>query len=61
MMEISVPSAPDGIEAKLDKTKLDSNQKAVLTIKTTKDARSGVVNVRVEQTGQLLPVQVKVK
>jgi len=61
IMEISVPTAPDGVAGKLDKTKLESKQTAVLTIKTAKDAKSGTLNVRVEQTGQLIPIQIKVK
>jgi hypothetical protein len=60
-MEVKVFTVPDGIEAKLDKTTLKANEKTVLKINTEKDARAGVVQLRVEQTGQLIPIQIKLK
>jgi len=60
-MEVKVFSAPDGVDAKLDKTTLKSKEKAVLKINTEKEARAGVVQLRVEQTGQLIPIQIKLK
>ncbi|MEO8592360.1 MAG: hypothetical protein ABI759_03485 [Candidatus Solibacter sp.] len=60
-MAVSIP--PGGqkeIEAKLDRNNLTANGKATLTITPLPGAKSGVVNVQVEQTMQLLPVQVTV-
>jgi hypothetical protein len=61
MMTLSLLALPDGIEAKLDKVNLQSKETATLKIKTAKDAQAGVVTVQVEQTGQRVPVQVKLK
>jgi hypothetical protein len=60
-MEVKVFSAPEGVEAKLEKTTLKSNEKVVLKINTDKDARAGTVQLRVEQTGQIIPIQIKLK
>jgi hypothetical protein len=57
---LSLPQALQGIEAKLDKSTLQAGGKAVLTLRAAKGAKSGVFNVQVEQTMQLLPVQVTI-
>ncbi len=49
-----------GVEAKLDKSMLQAGGKAVLTLRAAKGARSGVLNVQVEQTGQMLPIQINI-
>jgi len=61
IMDVIVQGAPQGIEAKLEKTSLQSNETAALRIKAGPEARPGAVNIRVEQTGQLIPIQVKLK
>jgi hypothetical protein len=60
-MDIKIQAAPDGVDAKLEKTGLEANEKTKLTIKTGKQAHGGTVQLRVEQTGQLIPIQVKLK
>jgi hypothetical protein len=60
-MDLVVYSLPEGVDARLGKSTLKSNEKTVLKIKTEKDARPGVVQIRVEQTGQLIPIQIKLK
>jgi hypothetical protein len=60
-MDLVVFTAPDGIDARLDKSSLASNQKTALKIKTSIDAKSGVIQIRVDETGQIIPIQIKVK
>ena|ERR1035438_7815464 len=49
-----------GVEGKLDKSTLQAGGKAVLTLRAAKGAKSGVLNVQVEQTMQLLPIQITI-
>jgi hypothetical protein len=60
-MNLSAKALSEGVEAKLEKSTLQSNETAILKIATTKDARPGVVNLTVEQTGQVIPIQIKMK
>ena len=59
-MAVLVPNALPGVEAKLDKAIIPAAGKAVLTLHAAKGAKSGVLNVQVELSGQLLPVQVTI-
>jgi hypothetical protein len=59
-MAVLLPKALPGVEAKLDKAIIPATGKAVLTLHASKGAKSGVLNVQVELTGQLLPVQVTI-
>jgi hypothetical protein len=61
VMTLSIPERPRGIEAELDKVELQSGQKATLTVKAGPDAESGVLNLQVAPTMQILPVQITVK
>jgi hypothetical protein len=60
-MDLAVFNVPDGVTAKLAKSTLKSKETTVLSIRTAKDARSGTVQIQVAQTGQLIPVQIKLK
>ena len=60
LASLSLLSALPGIEAKFDKSTLSAGGKAVLTLRAVKEAKSGVLNVQVEQTGQLLPIQITI-
>ena len=57
---VSVPAALPGLEAKLDKSTLPAGGKATLALRAAKGARSGVLNVQVEPTMQLLRLQVTI-
>jgi hypothetical protein len=59
-ISLSVTGALTGLETKLDKSTLPAGGKAVLTLHAAKGAKSGVLNVQVQQTMQLLPVQVTI-
>jgi hypothetical protein len=60
-MSISLSGTLPGVESKLDRTSLKAGEKAVLTLRAGRNAKPGVVNVVVDLTGQLLPIQVNVK
>jgi hypothetical protein len=49
------------VEVKLDRTVLNTGEQAVLTVKAGDDARSGVLSIQVEQTNQVIPIQVAIK
>jgi hypothetical protein len=59
-MAVLLPKALPGVESKLDKSIIPGGGKAVLTLHAVKGAKSGVLNVQVELSGQLLPVQVTI-
>jgi hypothetical protein len=60
VMSLSVPAALPGIHAKLDKSTLQAGGKATLTLRAAEGAKSGVLNVQVEQTMQLLAIQITI-
>jgi hypothetical protein len=60
LTSLTLPAALPGVEAKLDKALLQAGGKAVLTLRAAKGAKSGVLNVQVEQTMQLLPIQITI-
>ena len=59
-MAVLLPKALPGVEAKLDKSIIPASGKAVLILHAAKGAKSGVLNVQVELTGQLLPVHITI-
>jgi hypothetical protein len=59
-MGVSLSPALPGIEAKLDKSSVPAGGKSVLTLTAAKGAKSGVLNVQVEQTLQMLPIQISI-
>ena len=59
-MGVSFSPALGHIEAKLDKPNVPAGGKSVLTLTASKGAKSGVLNVQVEQTLQLLPIQITI-
>jgi hypothetical protein len=61
VMSISLSGMLPGVEGKLDRTSLKAGEKAVLTLRAGSKAKPGVINVVVELTNQLLPIQVNVK
>ncbi len=60
-MTVSLAGAPPGIVAKLDRGEMKIGDKAVLTLNANENAKSGLLNLRVEQTGELIPIQVEVQ
>jgi hypothetical protein len=60
-MTISLTGSVPGVEVNLDHTILNTGEKAVLTVQAGTDAKSGVLSIRVEQTNQVIPIQVAIK
>jgi hypothetical protein len=61
VMNISVSAMLPGIEGKLDHNSMKAGEKATLTLRARHNAKPGIINVVVKQTGQFLPIQVNVK
>ena len=61
IMDIAVSGTIPGVEAKLDHGNLKVGDRAVLTLQAGDGAKSGLVSIRVEQTGQVIPIQVSVQ
>jgi uncharacterized cupredoxin-like copper-binding protein len=60
-MSLSILGGAPGVEAKLDRAVLKAGEKAVVTLRAGENARSGALGIRVEQTGEMLPIQVSVE
>src|ERR1039457_5320454 len=60
-MNISVTGSLPGVEVTLDRTVLNTGEKAVLTFQASNEAQSGVLSIQVEQTNQVIPIQVAIK
>lgn len=60
-MNISLTGSVPGVEVKLDRTVLKTGEKAVLTVRAGGDAKPGVLSIQVEQTNQVIPIQVAIK
>jgi DNA-binding protein YbaB len=61
IVNISLTGSLAGVEVKLDRTILNAGEKAVLTVHAGHDAKSGVLSIQVEQTNQVIPIQVAIK
>jgi uncharacterized protein YfaS (alpha-2-macroglobulin family) len=60
-INLAVQGKIDGIEAAFDRAEIKPGEKATLTVKAANGAKAGVLTVRVQQTGQTIPIQVVVK
>jgi hypothetical protein len=60
MATLSLSVNAHGVDAKLDHTELKAGEKAILTLRAGEQAKPGVVNVRVEQSSQVIPIQITV-
>jgi hypothetical protein len=60
-MNISLMGSVPGVEVKLDRTVLNTGEKAVLTVRAGDDAKPGVLSIQVEQTNQVIPIQVAIR
>jgi hypothetical protein len=61
VMDISVVQAPPGVEAKLSKSSLKSDERATLTVTSGKEPKSGDVQLQVEPIGQRIVIPVVAK
>ena len=60
-MSLELTGTLPGVEVKLDRMNLAAGEKAVLTLRAASDAKPGVLSLRVEQTNQVIPIQVKIE
>jgi hypothetical protein len=58
---VSVLGKIEGIEAAFDRSEIKPGEKATLTVKAADGAKAGALTVRVQQTGQTIPIQVVLK
>lgn len=58
---ISLLGSLPGVEAKLDRAVIGQGQRAILTFRIAGAAKAGVVSIHVEQSGQVIPIQVSVE
>jgi len=61
IMDISLSGKIPGVEAKLDHGNLKIGDQAVLTLLAGDGAKSGLISIKVDQTGQMIPIQVSVQ
>jgi hypothetical protein len=61
IMDVALADTIPGVEAKLDHGNLKVGDKALLTLLAGDGAKSGLITVKVEQTGQVIPIQVSVQ
>jgi hypothetical protein len=60
-ISLTVQGKIDGIEAAFDRAEIKPGEKATLTVKAADEAKAGALTVRVQQTGQTIPIQVVLK
>jgi len=60
-MSISLMGQIPGVDVKVDRLKIDAGGKAVLSISTHPDAKSGTLSIEVEQTNEVIPIQVQIE
>jgi len=57
---LSIAGSIYGVDAQLDHTQMKVGERAVLTLKAGDKPQSGLVTIRVAQTGLMLPIRVMV-
>ena len=60
LMSVVVQGTVEGVEVTPARLELKGQGNAALTVHAAKNAKSGSVNLQVEQTNQIIPVQVKI-
>jgi hypothetical protein len=60
-MSVTVDTGLPGIEAKFDHGAMKVGDKTVLILHAGEKAASGTLNVRVEQTGELIPIKIDIQ
>lgn len=60
-VSIDLTGALPGVDVKLDRMNIGAGEKGILSLRAGKDAKAGVLSLRVEQTNQVIPIQVKIE
>jgi acetylornithine deacetylase/succinyl-diaminopimelate desuccinylase-like protein len=58
---LSLTGTLPGVDVKLDHMNLGAGEKAVVTLRAGNNAKPGVLSLRVEQTNQVIPIQVRIE
>lgn len=61
VMGISLLGSISGVEVKLDRVNLSAGEKALVSLRTTDGAKSGTLSIQVEQTNEVIPIQVNIQ
>jgi hypothetical protein len=59
-INLSLYSSTTGVEVKIDRTQLKAGEKAIVTFRASDTARNGTLNIQVDQTNQIIPIQVNI-
>ena len=60
-MSISLTGRLAGVDVKLDRVNLEAGDKAVFSITTHPGAKSGTLSIQVDQTNEVIPIQIKIE
>jgi hypothetical protein len=61
LLSLSLTGTVPGVDAKLDRMNLGAGEKAVMTLRAGGNAKPGVLSLRVEQTNQVIAIQVGIE
>ena len=61
IMNLSVQDLPEGVEATFDRPQLNIGSKALLTVVTGKNAKSGTIAIKVMPTNEMIAIKLTVK
>ena len=61
VMFVSVANKLGGIQATFSASSIKAGEKSVLTLKASEGAKSGTLNIRIEPTGEILPIEISVQ
>jgi hypothetical protein len=60
-MSISLTGRVQNVDVKLDRVNLNVGEKAVLSLQAREGAHSGTLTIQVEQTNEVIPIQVNIE
>ncbi len=60
-MSISLLGRIPNVDVKLDRVNLNAGEKAVMTVQAREGARPGTLTIQVEQTNEVIPIQVNIE
>jgi hypothetical protein len=58
---ISLLGTLPGVEAKLDRAAIGQGEKAILSLRIAGAAKAGVLRIHIDQSGQVIPIQVSIE
>jgi hypothetical protein len=61
LMSISLVGSISGVEVKLDRVNLTAGERALVSLRTTDAAKSGTLSIQVDQTNEVIPIQVNIE